>query len=43
MQNHRVPINSLEAVLAAYVLGVVTAVAFTAYGKFVERTVRNEK
>jgi hypothetical protein len=33
----RTPINSLEAILIAYVVGALTATAFSLYGKWCAR------
>jgi hypothetical protein len=35
---HRVPINSFEAILVAYAIGMLTAFAFFAHGKLIERS-----
>lgn len=37
----RTPLNSLEAVLIAYVLGALTALSFSAYGEYIQRNTKS--
>ncbi len=37
MSASRIPMNSVEALFLAYAVGLLTSLAFTAYGKLLER------
>lgn len=43
MSSNRTPVNSIEAIFIAYAIGLLTSLAFTAYGKLLERRFGNRR